>query len=165
MVHWSLLPHMILGMSWCPTPQPWRYPQTMVSRSCLGHNSASWLELRIEWAKSHSVQGLVPPSLRNNREKIKQSPAASVSSLWPKRSQETLDPNQISLGFCKSSMVRTCSTFYPNILFSRWDSRRHFQCCYIHLLYPICHAMDNVEAIPAQPAHPAHGWMLCSRPG
>lgn len=53
---------------------------------------------------------------------------------------KTLDPNQMRLGFCKSSTVRTCSTFYPNLLFSRWDSRRHSQCCYIHLLYPICHA-------------------------
>lgn len=165
MVHWSVLPHVSLGMSWCPTLQPWRDPQNMVSPSCLGQNFVSSLELRSEWAKSDSMQGLVPPDLRNNREKIKPSPAASVTAFLPKGSQETLDPNQVSLSFCKSSMVRTCSTLYPNLLFSRSDSRRHSQCCYIHFPYPICHAKGNTEAIPAQTAHLPYWWMLCSRPG
>ena len=43
---------------------------------------------------------------------------ASISTLLPEGSQETLDPNQMSLGFCKGSIARTCSTLYANLLFS-----------------------------------------------
>lgn len=156
-IFWWCIAFSFLVWGWaCPDAQPYSHEGTLkpwFHPHALDKNFVSWLELRREWAKSDSVQSLVPPNLGNNREKIKQSPAASVTALPPKGSQETLDPNQMSLGFCKSSMARTCSTFYPNLLFRRWDSRRHSQCCYIHLLYPICHATGTTEATPAQTAH------------
>lgn len=178
MVHWSPLQHVSLSMSWCPTTQPLRDPEALkpwfhhhtLDTSLLLNSvdisitrcQPSWLVLSSEWANWDSMRGSVPQTSGDNWEKIKKVPQvkASVDTLLPKGSQETLDPNQSSLGFYKGSIARTCSTLYPNLLFSKWDSRRHSQCCYIHLLQPICHTTVNREATPAQIAHPSHQCIL-----
>lgn len=171
---------MSLGMCWCPTIQLLRDPEALkpcfhqhtLYRSLLLNSidtsltfcQPSWLDLSRRKPTLTLCGALCLQTSGDNQDQIKQSlqVKASVNALLPKGSQETLDPAQMSLSSCKGSVARTCSSLYPNPLFSKTAEdipSAIISTCYNHLS---CNSQQRGNSCShSTPFLPMHAAILC----